>query len=269
MTNVLSATLDFADVAAAWKGFLDGSMSMSAKNRPAVATQIVVWESMPEFTGMERAEMARILDQGYRVPGMKLKGRNTRQRRKLRYSEEAGEFQYDRAEIGEDLIYIDRTPRKNAQRAVKLEIELAVRADTPASVLGDYAIWLGKLITGLEGGGFQTQVDVVSRCRGLVIGSRAQFDTHIRVKSFGKRGSKRSWSALLSPGGFRHLVFCARMLGCEQAGVQCSPGMGASFGPTWDLNWDRKQRKLTVKCAATTGRFPADEMDRKLAQIKF
>ena len=268
MQNVLSATLDFADVANGWRGMLDGSLKLSGKQAKAVAVQTDLWRSGDHFTGDSEAGMHDKLDNGYRVDGMRLKGKNTRTRRRNKWSEENGELHYERVLAGEDAILRERAPRKNAQRAIKLEIELAVRANTPTSVLADYAVWIGKLITGLEGGGFQTQIDVVSRCRALTPAAK-QFDTHIRVKQFGRKGSKRSWSALLSPGGFRHLVFCARILGCEQAGVPASSGMGASFGPAWDLNWDAKSRKLTVKCAAETQRFPAESMDAMLAQIKF
>lgn len=267
MQNVLSTTLDFADVASGWRGLLDGSLKLSAKQTPIVAAGTGIWRDLPSFTGMTRSEMDDALTNGYSVAGERLAGSKHRRKRRNFFSEEEGEIQMDRLMACEDAFLLNREPRKR-QRGVKLEVELAVRAETPASVLTDYALWLSKLISSLEDSGFQTQIDVVSRCRALTSAAR-QVDTHIRVKQFGTRGSRKTWGALFSPGGFRHLVFAARVLACERLGIQGKPGFGASFGPEWDLSFDPKQRRLIVKCAAMTSRFPVEEMDRKLAQIKF
>lgn len=269
MQNVLTANLDFAEVAAAWHAMLDGTFKSSKRQIPAVAAGSRIWRDMPAFSNATEDQMRDWLKNGYDVAGPKISGRNSRPRRRLRYSEDDGDLQMDRIYAGDDAIYLDRKPRKR-QRGINLQIEVGFRANVSGPTLDAYARWLGKLITGLEGGGFQTQIDIVSRSVNLKRSDRAQrLDIAMRVKKFGERGSLRSWSALLSPGGHRHLIFCSRILGCEQFGFGCNPGFGGSVHPAWDLKWDPASRTLTVCCHSMAQSFPSDEMDAKLAAIKF
>lgn len=269
MTDVLTADLDFAEVAAAWHSMLDGSYQAPKRQIPAIEAGTRIWRDMPGFSNATEDQMADWLQNGYKVAGQKLTGKNTRPRRRLRYSEDDGELQMDRVYAGDDAIYLERKPRKR-QRGINLKVEVGFRATVSGATLDAYAIWLGKLITGLEGGGFQTQIDIVSRSTDLKTSNRRQrVDVQMRVKRFGERGSLRSWSALLSPGGHRHLIFCARILGCQKLGFGCNRGFGGSVHPAWDLKFDPASRTLTVCCNSVGQGFPAAEMDAKLAAIKF
>jgi hypothetical protein len=261
-----TATVEFADVAALWhKLAARSNHGLAAKHAGGIADLTSSSLNGGTFAGDSIEGMRDKLANGYSVPGQKIHGKNTRDRRRLRYSEDDGDLEYGRILAGDDAIYVKRSPRKR-QRGIKLEVELGFRGGVPPSVIADYAVWLGELISGLEGGGFQTQIDVASRCTNAVRGAR--LDALIRVKRFGQRGSMKSWSALLSPGGFRHLVFTARLLAADKAGQACK-SMGGSIHPSWDLSWDPKDRKLTVRCNSNAGSFPAADMSAKLAAIKF
>lgn len=269
MTDVLTADLDFAEVAAAWQQMLDGSYPAAKRQIPSIAAGTRIWRDMPHFSNATEDQMREWLTDGYKVAGQALTGKNTRPRRRLRFSEDDGELQMERVYAGDDAIYLERKPRKR-QRGISLKIEVGFRANVTGETLNAYAIWLGKLITGLEGGGFQTQIDIVSRSTNLKRSNPNQrVDIQMRVKRFGQRGSLRSWSALLSPGGHRHLIFCARILGCHKVGFGCNPGFGGSVHYGWDLKWDPTSRTLTVCCNSMAANFPAAEMDAKLAAIKF
>jgi hypothetical protein len=260
----LTHTVGYADVAAMWTALQDGGLGgLSARQREA-AGQI---QSLPDsFSGCTREEMRDWVANGYVAPGMDVKPvRNARPRRKLRFAEE-GELQVDMALSGHDTPFLDWGKRTRAP-GLKLKVELAVRAQTPPTVLKDYAEWLTALVAGLQDKGVDLEIDVVSRARKVAANGSA-LDLSIRVKRFGRKSDLKSWGAILSPGGFRRLVFTGRIMGCEANGTKASAGFGGSFGPEWGLEYDPKNHTLTVKCAALTARFPREEMSRQLGELK-
>lgn len=260
-----SHTLTFDELAAAYMVAADGTNPSAARQAGAFASIHTDWTSMPGWVGDTVNGLRDKLKRGYIVPGMKLHaGRPTRPRRKMRFDEE-GELQVDLALSGHDMPFLNWTPRKR-QAGLKLQVELATRGSTSAETLTDYARWTSALIAGLQERGFDLQIDVVSRAKGLV-GSADQVDLNVRVKRFGRKSDLKSWGAIFSPGGFRSLIFLGRILACEANGVACR-GMGGSFGPDWGIDFDRKARTLTIKCAAISERFPAADMDAKLAALK-
>ena len=261
----LEYTVAYADLAETWKAVTHKGLSAMPRRQAAAVDQIRVLPD--EFAGCTTAQMDEWIDRGYLADGMKIKpAANTRPRRKLRFDEE-GEIQVDMALSGHDTPFLNWGKRKRTP-GVKLKVELAVRAVTPPSVLRDYAEWLSSLVAGMQGQGFDLEIDVVSRAKSVVADAMTQVDVGIRVKQFGRKSDLKSWGAILSPGGFRRLVFLSRIMACESHGRVASPGFGASFGPAWGLEFDAKTRTLTIKCAAVTDRFPREEMDRQLAELK-
>jgi hypothetical protein len=260
----LTHTVGYADLAAQWRAIDSGDLSGLPARQHFAATE--VQGIADSFAGCTREEMRGWVDNGYTAPGMEIKpARQSRPRRKLRFAEE-GELQVDLALSGHDTPFLDWGKRTRTP-GLKLKVELAVRASTPAQVLRDYAEWLTALVAGLQDRGVDLEIDVVSRAKNVAADGRA-LDLSIRVKRFGRKSDLKSWGAILSPGGFRRLVFTGRMMGCEGNGTAASGGFGASFGPEWGLDFDAKAHTLTVKCAALTSRFPREEMSAQLAALK-
>lgn len=262
---VLEHTIAYSDLAQTWLA-LDESLGALPKRQHPAGDQI---QGFPKsFAGDTRQEMRDRVSNGYLVDGMKVKpSANTRPRRKLRFDEE-GEIQVDMALSGHDTPFLTWGKRERTP-GLKLDVELAVRSSTPATVLTDYAEWLASLVAGLQAKGYDLEINVVSRAKGTVYNApNSRIDVAVRVKRFGRKSDLKSWGAILSPGGFRRLIFLARVMACEAHGKVCSEGFGGSFGPTWGLEMDPKTRTLTVKCAAITQRFPREEMDAQLAALK-
>ena len=261
----LEHTLTYDELSQAWKGLLNGSLKLQ-RQAVAVAAGVQVWRDMPSFTGMAESEMTSAIDNGYVVPGMDLKaGQRTIARRRARLSETEGELQVDLAIAGHDRPFLHR-PKVKRQAGLTINFELAMRASTPASVLTDYAQWMASLVAGLQSKGFDLELNITSRARGVAMNGSGTATT-VKVKRFGRRSDLKSWGAMLSPGGFRHLIFCARILTCEANGVAADPGFGGSFGPKWGLEYDPKARVLNVKVAAETSSFPKEQLDAELAAL--
>src|SRR4051794_29854098 len=258
----LEHTLTFDELSQAWLGMMDGSAY------PAGQPSLHGYWRSSGFCGMSEDQMRDAIAHGYAVPGMDLKaGRQTRERRKARLSEDEGELQIDLALSGHDRPYMHR-PRVKRQAGLKVNFELGFRASTPASVLIDYAKWMGSLITGLQARNFDLEVNVVSNASHVTTTGRGT-RTVVRVKRFGKRSDMKSWGAMLSPGGFRMLVFAGRLLTCHKHGQTCTLEMGGSTGRSWGLEHDAKTNTLTVKVAASTQRFPREQLDRELSALQF
>lgn len=261
---VLEHTIAYSDLAQTWLA-LDESVDALPSRQQLAGAQIRGFDK--SFAGDTREEMRDRVSNGYLADGMTLKpGANTRPRRKLRFDEE-GEIQVDMALSGHDTPFLawgkrERTP------GLRLDVELAVRASTPPTVLTDYANWLSSLVAGLQSKGYDLEINVVSRANGVVFQTpKSRVDVGVRVKRFGRKSDLKSWGAILSPGGFRRLIFLARIMACEAHGKVASPGFGGSFGKSWGLELDPKTRTLTVKCAAQTTRFPREQLDAQLAEL--
>lgn len=263
----LEHIVSYDDLTQAWKAIAAGTYS-APRQASAVAVTRSCWTEMAGWTGSTVEAMHERIDHGFTVPGLKLgAGHYSAPRVRMRHHEDEGELQFDRALAGDDRPFLRREKRQR-RPGLRLNIELNCRANVPASTIAAYAEWNARLIQGLQDRGFDLTVDVTSRAK-QVSAKGQQVDATIRVKSAGRTSSLKSWGALFGPGAFRHLIFTARILACEANGVACSESMGGSFTPNWGLDFDEKSRTLTVRCAASKPDFPTEEMDAKLAALKF
>jgi hypothetical protein len=261
----LEHTIGYADLAAMWaKGERDREALPASQRDPIEQTSI--FDPSNAFAACTAVEMRGWIDSGYLAPGMDIRpAANTRPRRKLRFDEE-GELQVDMALSGHDTPFLN-WGKRNRTPGLKLKVELAVRADTPPAVLKDYAQWLTALVAGMQAKGFDLEIDVVSRAKQVSL-DKDRVDLSVRVKRFGRKSDLKSWGAILSPGGFRRLIFLGRALASEAHGRTLWSGMGISFGPSWGVDFDAKAHTMTVRCAASSDRFPREEMDRQLRELK-
>lgn len=262
----LEHTLTYDELSQAWAGFMSGSFTLPGENGKNAAFQAeYTWRS-ERFCGMSPEAMSDAIDHGYVVPGMDVKtGRQTRDRRKSKLSEDEGELLVDLALSGHDRPYMHR-PKVKRQAGLTINFELAMTAATPASVLSDYAQFMASLVAGMQAKGFDLAINVVSRAKQVGVKGEAT-QTTVKVKRFGKRSDLKSWGAMLSPGGFRMLIFCGRILTCHANDRVCDTGMGCSYGPAWGLAFDAKDRVLTVKCKASSSRFPREQLEAELAAL--
>lgn len=265
----LEHTVTFHEVTEAWEriaktGVLPGMPRQAGTTRHMRTN----WSGDASWVGTSIERMRDRIENGYVAPGMDVKaGRRTVERSRFKRHEDEGELQIGLALAGDDAPYLRRTKRPHIP-GIQLVIEQHGRASVPVRVLTEYAEWVARLLAGLQAKGFDLQIDVLSRVqRGCREGQ--SIDARIRVKRFGRRSDLRSWGALFAPGGYRMLGFTARVLACEAHGKTSTPGMGSSFTPRWDLEWDEASRTLTVRNACESFSFDAAGMDAKLAALKF
>jgi len=258
-------TLDYTDLTDAWLEVADGRNPLHPRQAPGLDSLRAMWQQDPAWVGATVPEMKDRVKHGFTAAGMTLKpARNVRPRSKYRYAEE-GELQIDLALSGHDMPFLNRQPRKR-QAGLKLDVELAVLGGTQASVLEAYGRWVAELIQGLQQRGADLEINIVSSARN-VAGRPGVCTTRVRVKRFGRKSSLKSWGAIFSPSGFRMLIFLARTMTADKYGIACHAAMGGSFGPSFGVEFDPKDRHLTVKCGANAHTFPVDLMNEQLAEL--
>jgi hypothetical protein len=274
MQKTIESTIEFVDVADAWKGLVDRKSDLTERpHTSAAASQYAAnWSDDAGFYGGSAAEMRGWIDHGYEAPGMTLRrGANTRPRARWKWDEE-GELQVDVAIEGHDQPYLRRKPVKRTP-GLKVQIGYNARSTVPATVLAAYGRWVASMLAGLQDRGLDLEISVFSTadlCKpNLGLGGTI-VRSHVRVKRFGRKSSLKSWGALFSPTGYRMLGFTARMMACAEHKVTCPTHMGASLGPGWGVKFDAKTRTLTVNVNVTeTSAFPAEHMTRQLSALKF
>jgi hypothetical protein len=260
MSETITLHTDFMSVAQTYKRVLEGEYD--GPNRKVAAMERESWRRATDegWHGASAQTMLDWIDNGYVVPGMDLPNMSRSAPRSAWKLDEEGEIQVDLALSGFDLFCVNRKPRKR-QPGIRLDIELAVLGVTTPETLAGYAEWIGRLIYGMQDRGIALDVNVVSRCHN--IGPGLDSDVTVSVATAGKRTDFKAWSAILSPGGFRHLIFCSRLMNADHNGRQIM-GMGGSYGQKWGVEYDPKTRTMTVRCRASSSRFPTDEMNRQL-----
>ncbi|HMF61040.1 MAG TPA: hypothetical protein VK595_11755, partial [Vicinamibacterales bacterium] len=132
--KTLEYRTDYSTVVAGWRSMVAGTYKGQTA---AVRTQTGLWREKPGWVGASIPQMTGYVDDGYLVDGMTVKrGAYARPRRKMRFSEE-GELQVDLALSGHDTPFLN-WGKRTRQQGLTVDVELAVRAGTPAAVLRDY-----------------------------------------------------------------------------------------------------------------------------------
>jgi hypothetical protein len=80
----------------------------------------------------------------------------------------------------------------------------------------------------------------------------------------------REWSALFSPIGFRHLVFCA-MAAPQDMDTDNPPrvpgSLGIPYSPEWKVTFDAAERRLSFLTNCRSNTFPTEDMERQLQEL--
>ena len=118
-----------------------------------------------------------------------------------------GEFQYDLYIAGDTDYYRNRPLKKN-RAGIRLLLGFGWRAGTPARVIGDYGAWVGALIKALQAKGHDLEVCVYTRGdRRYISGSTPTSEHYVWLSKFGERIMPSTYSALFTPGAYRHFFF--------------------------------------------------------------
>jgi hypothetical protein len=182
-----------------------------------------------------------------------------------------GQYQHEAAMTGDPSCYLARD-RRRSTAGIRVEIGTVFSSGIRAATVAEYGRWVGSVLRTLEAAGYDLDVSVVADTEGLYgHGSDARtFRAKIKCSSFGKRTLFRDWSALFSPGGYRHLCFMAWTLPEREKGhAKANYGLGhgtISSATAWTVDFEQSTRTLSMIPKYTGNDFPMDDMTRQLAE---
>jgi hypothetical protein len=210
------------------------------------------------------------LRSGFHVPGIENASPDlvpVRTRRKMKFGED-GELQLDLALSGFDYPFIE-WERRERKPGLRIEIGMAFGATTDASVIAQYQRWIAQAITTLEEFGFDLDVSVTCTVRGSWTEREVGIQkTQIHVKRENEASDFAEWSALFSPGGYRHLVFTAQTIAAEGSQQDMNTGYGSNPGAVdWGITLDEETRVMTIHHPWTPNDFPAASMTEQFLEF--
>lgn len=217
------------------------------------------------FYGASSDEMLERLKKGYPFPVSKLGNMPvvTYDRPRSRYTDDAeGEFDYDMFINGETDCFLSK-PKRQSVGGIRMKVQIGFVARTPDRVITEYFAWVGKVIQAIQARGYDIELSVFNQNNKLYPNYRGSYQ-NIRISKFGEKIMPKDWSALFSPGGHRHYMFLIYQWTGEQEDIAYSAGLGSSEGKGWELEWDRKERMLTIHVNSMAREFPAEHMTEQL-----
>lgn len=272
MAEKLEHISNFADLKQSYLDAVAGKrVCKNDSNEGKLRELVRGWSRKSSFYGPASREVADWLHNGYRQEGLRLDPpvQPIRKRRRLMYGDE-GELQLDLAWSGHDYPFLNWTKRETMP-GMRVDVLFNFQAGTNVQVIIDYCRFVLRALIALENAGIDLEIWISSDSYNIFTGSNSG-DTlynHIQVKKEGEQNDYLGWSAVLSPGGFRHLMFLDYVIASDfhKRRVSSGLGRGSNSGQPWHIEYDLDTRSLIFKCPWYPSSFPQEEMEMQLREV--
>lgn len=237
-------------------------------NQSVLAQEYGKWARGDDWTGATGEQMKSWITSGFHVPGIENATPDLiplRTRRRLKFDED-GELQLDLVYSGFDYPFLEWEKRAR-KPGMRLEIGICFSAHTQASVISHYERWIAQALTTLEESGYDLEVTISGAVRDSWKGNPGIERTLIRVKRENEASDFAEWSALFSPGGFRHLMFLAMILAADDSGQDIEWHLGIPFGLDWSISLEEQTRTLTLDNPKSPASFPEATMTEQFISL--
>jgi hypothetical protein len=267
----LETSMTFTDHKEAYISAINGkSVCKRQGNNSHISQLVKSWQTSSSFYGPSSSEVVEWLHNGYRQPGLTLDPpvEPIRKRRRLQFAEE-GELQLDLMWSGHDYPFLEWSKR-DVLPGMRVDIRFNFVASTRVEIIIAYCRWILRALVALEAAGIDLEVWVTTDSHDMFTGnSRDGLRTFIQVKKEGRQTDLLSWSAILSPGGFRHLCFLNYIMGSDAVGHTATRGLGhgTNMGVPWSVTYDPDDRRLRFGCPFTPSNFPEEDMEIQLRDV--
>lgn len=229
------------------------------------------WIAGERFYGCSSEQLLDWVAHGYKPELMK--GRiplpsDKASRRRIRYAD-SGELDFELAWSGFDYPFRVIEPRPT-KPSMRINIAVNFLSHVRSTTVESFLVWCAKIMQRLETDGIDCAVNISKHSTGAFAvdpESRTQID--IEVKRVNEKFSFASWSAIVSPGGYRHLGFLAIILSAQALDFRCPHGLGRSPNASWGVRFDSVTRELQISSDPNASSFPVDLMEASfLAALK-
>lgn len=259
--------IDFSDLRDVYENASSGKFSdfKLPNNQNLIAKHSEKWQNGGWY-GATTPDVIRWLKNGFAVEGLRNVNpefSQDRDRRRIRYTEE-GELQLDLLLSGFDYPFQEWEPRQ-ATPGLRLDIELVFNANISEKTIAEYAHFVGQAVYSFEDLGYDLEINLVMPIQDSVRGW-GRSDFNIRVKRENARTNFTDWSALFSPGGFRHLGFTTIIALGDRENANVDSSLGSARPSGWGVTFDAENRVLRI-CNADQAGFPRLQMEDQLRDI--
>lgn len=198
-------------------------------------------------------EMLDFLDNGYHVPEFEHSADYVTIAERYANawnSEGDGEADVGRMIGGWDDFYIG-SAKKEKKPGLRVQIEYSFAHYIGRGVLAEYGTWISGLLGSLVHSGYDLEVDIWIPLTNLFTNEEDDFyprktNTLIRVKRTNELLDFSEWSALFSPGGFRHLGLTALCVAGDKIHKTVAQDCGTTVGGNWNLQYDRQDATVRI-----------------------
>jgi hypothetical protein len=199
--------------------------------------------------GSTPKEMLEYLDNGYHAPEFAHAAEYVEiaERRVSAWNDEEGEADPGRLIGGFDDFYLGMS-KKEKRPGLRVQIEYAFAAGMSSKTLQEYGAWVAGFLGALEATGYDLEVDIWTPLDDLYVGDRqVRSNVLMRVKRQNEVSDFTEWSAIFSPGGYRHLTFCAKCVAGDKIGKVATSSLGITVGgKSWGVEYDREDQTVRV-----------------------
>lgn len=240
---------------------------------PKATSIIDMWRNNERlsFYTIGSEEMVKRLDQGYTYKGeIDTVGLPSveYERPRWTYSENPeGDFDYDLYIMGEAEYFRNR-PKRLSLGGISLWVEYDFSGGVSEKTIAKYGEFVGRVIENLQKRGHDIEISLILKSRHTYTDKKSKSDTfEILLSKFGEKVMAHDWSAIFSPGGFRHFMFLSLMMGGRQDGRKLTSGLGAPAGNAWKVDWDAKLRRIHIGVNCHDSNFPAEDMTAQFEKL--
>lgn len=273
MGKEIHHTINYAELKQLYIDATSGKrVAKRVKNQEIISRLVDGWKNDSSFYGVKTTEVVKWLRDGYRQEGLTLNPpvEPIRKRRRIMYAEE-GELQLDLAWSGHDYPFLQWTKRETMP-GMRCNIYANFQAGTKVDIIQQYYRFCLRALIALENSGIDLEVWISSDSIDI-FGNGDRSDKlfqHVEVKKEGEQTDYLGWSAMVSPGGYRHLFFLEHVIGCDRNGRDSTHGLGRGmnmYNQGWECQYDIDERQLTFRCPWHPKEFPDQEMEFQLRDV--
>jgi hypothetical protein len=175
------------------------------------------------------------------------------------WNEEEGDVSYERLICGYDDVFLGAIQAPSLS-GVKIMIDYWFAWSVPNPVIREYGGFCASLINSLMESGFDTEIDISVPMKNLTDRDDDEKQILIRVKDFGELLDYTDFSAMFSPTGMRHLIFCAEALAAEKIGGVVSDYFASAVRDKWGFEWDENNRVIRIHRDPVATDFPGRKL---------
>lgn len=239
------------------------------RNQSKLTGLVNSWSRKSNNYGPSSKDLIGWLHNGYKIEGFTLEPpvQPVKKRRRLMYADE-GELQLDLAWSGHDYPFLAWTQRETLP-GMKIDILYSFQWGTKVEVIIEYCRFVLRALIALENAGIDLDIGIGAELSNCFSNSRENGYFRVVVKKEGEQTDYLGWSAILSPGGFRHLMFLDIVYGADSKKMDVSYGLGHGTNGSnpWAIDYDVDTRTLKFTTPYHPYNFPEKEMEMQLREV--